>query len=89
MVQFSKRECNVLNNKREWIVRGLRTTDKYYGIESSTTLNCNRAKLDEVELWHQCLQHLNFKDLSKFVKKEFILGLPKLGKIEKVVCGPC
>lgn len=33
--------------------------------------------------------HLNFKDLSKAIKNEFIVGLPKLGKIEKTVCCPC
>jgi hypothetical protein len=31
---------------------------------------------------------LNFKDLSKAVKNEFIEGLPKLDKIEKTLCGP-
>jgi hypothetical protein len=32
------------------------------------------------------LGHLNFKDLSKVIK-EFILGPPKLGKIEMSLCG--
>jgi len=45
--------------------------------------------LDEVELWHQRVGHLNFKYLSEAVKKEFIVGLHKLGKIEKIVCGLC
>jgi hypothetical protein len=34
------------------------------------------------------LRHLNFKDLSKVIK-EFILGPPKLGKIERTVRGQC
>lgn len=42
--------------------------------------------LDEVELWHE---HLNLRDLYKISKKEVIVGLPKLLKVMKMVCGPC
>jgi hypothetical protein len=59
---------------------GLKTADNCYEVEPITTLSCNRTKFHEVELWHQRLGHLNFKDLSKAAKKDFILGLPKLGK---------
>ena len=31
---------------------------------------------------------MNFKDLFRNSKAELMLDLPKLGKIEQVVCGP-
>lgn len=68
---------------------GRKIADNCYEVERSTTLSCNRAKFHEVEFWHQRMGYLNFKDLSKAAKKDFIHGLPKLGKIEKTVCEPC
>jgi hypothetical protein len=60
VVQFSKKECNIFNSKGEWIMGGLRTIDNCYRVEPSTTWSCNKTKLDEVELWHKRLGHLNF-----------------------------
>ncbi|KAL5810414.1 hypothetical protein ACOSQ4_026982 [Xanthoceras sorbifolium] len=42
-----------------------------------------------VELWHQRLGHLNFKDLKKLGKMKAVRGLPELGKKQEGVCGPC
>jgi hypothetical protein len=32
---------------------------------------------------------VNFKDLFRTSKEELMLDLPKLGKTDQVVCGPC
>ncbi|KAL5833659.1 hypothetical protein ACOSQ3_017333 [Xanthoceras sorbifolium] len=42
-----------------------------------------------VELWHQRLGHLNFKDLKKLGKMKAVRGLPELGKKQEGVCRPC
>ena len=42
-----------------------------------------------LELWHQRLGHANYKQVAKVSKLEAVVGLPKFGKIEKNVCGPC
>ena len=42
-----------------------------------------------LELWHQHLGHANYKQMAKVSKLEVVVGLPKFGKIEKNVCGPC
>ena len=42
-----------------------------------------------MELWHQRLGHANYKQVAKVSKLEAVIGLPKFGKIEKNVCGPC
>lgn len=54
---------------------------------ASATMSCNRVKLDEAELWHQRLGHLNFKDLYRASKEELMLKLSKLEKSEKL-CVP-
>ena len=42
-----------------------------------------------MELWHQLFRHANYKQVAKVLKLEAVVGLPKFGKIEKNVCGPC
>ena len=42
-----------------------------------------------LELWHQRLGHANYKQVAKVSKLEAVVGLPKFGKVEKNVCGPC
>lgn len=54
-----------------------RTSDNYYGIRPDISLKCNTSRLDKVELWHQRLCHLNFKDLLRASKQELILSRPK------------
>ena len=45
--------------------------------------------MDLLELWHQRFGHANYKQVAKVSKLEAVVGLPKFGKIEKNVCGPC
>ncbi|XP_022890228.1 uncharacterized protein LOC111405526 [Olea europaea var. sylvestris] len=40
------------------------------------------------ELWHQRLGHVNYRSLSKLVKKKIVDGLPKIDQSENVVCKP-
>ena len=42
-----------------------------------------------LELWQQRFGHVNYKQVAKVLKLEAVVGLPKFGKIEKNVCGPC
>ena len=42
-----------------------------------------------LELWHQRFGHANYKQVAKVSKLESMVGLPKFGKIENNVCGPC
>ena len=79
----------MIDEDGKWVMGGVRTSDSCYGIGPSTSLSCKHAKLDVPELWHQCFGHLNFNDLYKVSKDDLICGLPKLGKHERMVCGPC
>ena len=70
-------------------MKGAHTFDFFYGITSGSDIICNSNKLDETELWHQRLGHVNFNDLSKLTSSELIHGISKLEKITSCVCGTC
>ena len=79
LVQFSKKGCLILNEEGVPVLKGLRTTDNCYGVAPKQNVSCWSARVNLLELWHQCFGS----------KLEAMIGLPKLGKIEKNVCGPC
>ena len=70
-------------------MKGARTSDNCYGITSESGITYNSAKLDETELWHQRLGHVNFNDLSRLSSSELIRGIPKLRKNTSCVRRPC
>ena len=68
---------------------GVRTSDSCYGLTPSISNKCFSAKIDQVDLWHQCLGHASHKQLEKISKCDVVVGLPKFEKIDKCICGPC
>jgi hypothetical protein len=71
---------------------GERTVDNCYGLPGLTSepqIICNKVTIDDSELWHQRLGHLNFTDMVKIASKEIVKDLLKMEKIGKGVCGPC
>lgn len=50
---------------------------------------CNSIWVPNKELWHQRMGHANYKQLSIISKKEAVLGVPKMAKVDNDVCGPC
>jgi hypothetical protein len=92
VVQFSKKECNIFDNNGKWLMGGERTVDNCYGLLGLTSkpkIICNKATIDNSELWHQRLRHLNSIDMLKIASKETVKDLPKMEKIGKGVCSPC
>ncbi|KAK4857126.1 hypothetical protein QYF36_024817 [Acer negundo] len=47
------------------------------------------SKDEEIELWHERLGHMNYRDLLILHKFYVVRGLPKLGKKVNGVCRPC
>ena len=41
------------------------------------------------DLWHQRMGHGSYKQLLIVSKKEAVLGIPKLVKIDNAICRPC
>ena len=89
LVQFSKKGCLILSEEGVQILKGLRTIDNCYGIIMKPNVSCQSAQVNLLELWHQHFGHANYKQVAKVSKLEVMIGLPKFGKIEKNVCGPC
>ncbi|KAK0587330.1 hypothetical protein LWI29_021082 [Acer saccharum] len=66
----------------------MRSSDNCYCLEASIV--SNHVSMDEqIELWHERLGHMNFRDLRTLGKFNCVCGLPKLGKKANDVCGPC
>jgi hypothetical protein len=92
VVQFSKKECNIFDSSGKWLMGGERTVDNCYGLPGLTTdpqIFCNKATIDDSDLWHQRLGHLNFSDMLKIASKDIVKGLPKMEKTERGICGSC
>ena len=89
LVQFSKKGCLILNEECVQVLKGLRTINNCYGVVSKPNVSCQSARVNLLELWHQCFVHANYKQVAKVSKLKAMIGLPKFGKIEKNICGPC
>jgi len=92
VVQFSKKECNIFDSSGRWLMGGERTADNCYGLAGLTAdsqIFCNKATIDDNELWHQRLGHVNFFDMFKIAGKDIVKGLPKMEKTEKGIRGAC
>jgi len=83
VVQFSKKKCNIFYSSGKWLMGGERTVDNCYGLPGLTSEPqkiCDKATIDDSELWHQRLGHLNFTDMLKIASKEIVKDLPKMEK---------
>ena len=89
MVLFSKGKCLVLNKSRKKLISGIRTLDNCYGLVRNADIVCNSIRLPNEDLWHQRMGHASYKHLSIVSKYESVLGIPKISRVNNVVCGPC
>ena len=71
-VLLSKDKCQIFYLEQNTMIHGIRTFDNCYGIHSTNDLICHSAIMSNVDLWHQRLGHINFKDLAKVAKKELV-----------------
>lgn len=88
-LDFLKKIVTILDVNRANVMHGTRTSDNCYGIIPSDNMSCHSTKLDEIDLWHQRLGHINYKELSTLTKKELIRGVPRLSRPSNHICGPC
>ena len=89
LVQFSKKECIIIDEEGIQVLKGNRTTDNCYRVIPTAPISCRSARVDMLELWHHRFRHVSFKQLAKVSKLEAVEGLPKFGKVEKTICGAC
>nr|GEX47817.1 hypothetical protein [Tanacetum cinerariifolium] len=48
-----------------------------------------KASLTQAWLWHQILSHLNFDYINLLLKKDVVIGLPKLKYVKDQLCSSC
>ena len=89
MVLFSKGKCLVMDESGKKLISGVCTLDNCYGLNPNADIVCNSIHLPNEDLWHQRMGHASYKHLSIVSKHESILGIPKLNRVNNMVCGPC
>ena len=89
MVLFSKGKCLVMDESEKKLISGVRILDNCYGLVPNADIVCNSIRLPNEDLWHQRMGYASYKHLSIVSKHESVLGIPKLSRVNNVVCGPC
>ncbi|KAK0594664.1 hypothetical protein LWI29_010466 [Acer saccharum] len=87
-VLFSKDYCSILKPDGKTLLKGMRSSDNCYCLEARIVSN-HVSMHEQIELWHERLGHMNFRDLRTLGKFNCVRGLPKLGKKANGICGPC
>ena len=89
MVLFSKGKCLVMDEFGKNLISGVRTLENCYRLVLDADIMCNSIRLPNEDLWHQRMGHASYKHLSIVSRHESVLGIPKLSRMNNVVCGPC
>ncbi|XP_022891832.1 uncharacterized protein LOC111406675 [Olea europaea var. sylvestris] len=67
-VSFVQKRCTAYDPSGSVVLKGVRTSDNYYGVLPNSNYVCSSDKIDMSELWYQRLDHVNYRSLSKLVK---------------------
>ncbi|XP_062103341.1 uncharacterized protein LOC133814391 [Humulus lupulus] len=86
-VNFDSNHCYVVNDQDEIILHGFRSNDNCYTLTTYAT--CHSAIDNCIDLWHEKLGHIHFKNLKKLSNAGIVQGLPNLGKESVGKCEPC
>jgi len=52
-------------------------------------LSCLLSKIDDFWLWHHMVAHINMHNLNHQVKKDLVIGIPKLKFGKNKLCEAC
>nr|GEV42795.1 hypothetical protein [Tanacetum cinerariifolium] len=93
-VDFQKSTCFVRDLQGNDLLIGNRGSDLYaISLQemTSSTLICLIAKASPTQawLWHRRLSHLNFDYINLLLKKDVVIGLPKLKYVKDQLCSSC
>ncbi|GKC64635.1 retrovirus-related pol polyprotein from transposon TNT 1-94, partial [Tanacetum coccineum] len=93
-VAFWKYTCFVRDIQGNDLLTGNRGSDLYtISLQEtiSSTLICFMAKASPTRawLWHRRLYHLNFDYINLLLKKDIVIGLPKMKYVKDQLCSSC
>lgn len=77
-VNFTHEKCFVFNNDGNYVLEGSRFVDNCYTLAKPHM--CHHVSVNDINIWHKRLGHLNFKILSKIASLGMVRGLPNLEK---------
>ncbi|GJY70716.1 retrovirus-related pol polyprotein from transposon TNT 1-94 [Tanacetum coccineum] len=85
---------NIMINRGNDLLTDNRGSDLYtisLQETTSSTLICLMAKASPTQtwLWHRRLSHLNFDYINLLLKKDVMIGLPKLKYVKDQLCSSC
>ena len=75
-ISFNAKGCYIKNGKDRVIASGLRTSGNLYNLidstvqETSLVNTCLMSQVEENQLWHKRLGHLNFDNLARISKNK-------------------
>nr|GEZ35112.1 retrovirus-related Pol polyprotein from transposon TNT 1-94 [Tanacetum cinerariifolium] len=93
-VGFKKSTCFVRDLQGNDLLIGNRGSDLYMiSLQESTSSTplCLMAKATPTQawLWHRRLSHLNLDYINLLLKKDIVIGLPKLKYVKDQLCSSC
>ncbi|GJZ87932.1 integrase, catalytic region, zinc finger, CCHC-type containing protein [Tanacetum coccineum] len=93
-VAFWKSTCFIRDLQENDLLTGNRGSDLYtislHEITSSTLICLmDKASPTQAWLWHRRLTHLNFDYINLLLKKDVVIGLPKLKYVKDQLCSSC
>nr|GEZ11395.1 hypothetical protein [Tanacetum cinerariifolium] len=93
-VAFRKSTCFVRDLQGNDLLIGNHGSDLYIiSLQESTSSTplCLMAKATPTQawLWHRRLSHLNFDYINLLLKKDIVIGLPKLKHVKDQLCSSC
>ena len=77
-VNFTRDKCVIFDECGKSVLEGYRSKDNCYTLIKSHSYN--KTSINESNIWHEKLGHLNFKMLQTLANSDAVRGLPKLGK---------
>ena len=87
-VEFENKSAKIYDTNGNLIAKGDQTRSNlfYLDIDDATFLV---AKFDDVWLWYKRLCHVNLDNLISINNMKRVRGLPKLKKLDNVICKQC
>jgi transposase InsO family protein len=92
-VVFDSSKCRVINScNKQTLFTGQRSGNTYIVDLNDLPSNdvcCLISKEDETWLWHRRIAHIHMDHLNKLVRKDLVVGLPKLHFEKDKLCDAC
>ena len=86
-VKFTKNKFSVVYSFNTCVMEGKRLLKNYYILTYSGT--CYSTLLNNSNIWHRRLNHINHKNLNETIATNVVLGIPKMKIDLEKVSGPC